>query len=99
MPNVTNIPAPRADFIDPRTGLLSREWYRFFLNLFNLTGAGTSDTSLVDVQVGPPVYDTSGDIRALEQQAELSSLLAIAIPQSDKIAKYNRTLQWLTMGH
>jgi hypothetical protein len=53
-PNVTNIPAPRVPIIDERTGLLSREWYRFFFNLFNLTGAGDNWTSLQDLQVGPP---------------------------------------------
>ena len=53
--NITNIPSSRVDFIDPRTGLMSREWYRFFLNLFNLTGAGNNPTSLDDLQVGPPV--------------------------------------------
>ena len=52
--NVTSIPAPRTPLTDPNTGLLSREWYRFFLNLFNLTGAGSSPTSLTDLQVGPP---------------------------------------------
>ena len=40
--NITNIPSSRVDFIDPRTGLMSREWYRFFLNLFNLTGSGSN---------------------------------------------------------
>ncbi len=52
--NITNIPAPRTPLTDPVTGLLSREWYRFFLNLFDLTGAGSSPTSLTDLQVGPP---------------------------------------------
>ena len=52
--NITNIPSARVDFIDPRTGLMSREWYRFFLNLFNLTGAGNNPTSLDDLQIGPP---------------------------------------------
>jgi hypothetical protein len=52
--NVTNIPAPRTPLTDPVTGLLSREWYRFFLNLFNLTGAGTNPTTLEDLQIGPP---------------------------------------------
>jgi hypothetical protein len=52
--NITNIPSSRTDIIDPRTGLMSREWYRFFLNLFNLTGAGNNPTSLDDLQVGPP---------------------------------------------
>lgn len=57
MVNQTNIPAPRVAFIDERTGLMSREWYRFFLNLFTLTGSGTTDVSLDDVQVAPPAID------------------------------------------
>ena len=52
--NITNIPAPRTPLTDPVTGLLSREWYRFFLNLFNLTGGGTNPISLEDLQLGPP---------------------------------------------
>lgn len=59
--NITNIPSNRVDFIDPRTGLVSREWYRFFLNLFNLAGAGGNQTSLDDLQIGPPPSaDTGG---------------------------------------
>lgn len=57
--NVTNIPSNRVDFIDPRTGLVSREWYRFFVNLFNLSGAGGNQTSLDDLQVGPPPQPVS----------------------------------------
>jgi len=52
--NITNITPPRVPIIDQRTGLISREWYRFFLNLFNLTGAGANNTSLTDLQLGPP---------------------------------------------
>jgi hypothetical protein len=52
--NTTNITPPRVPLIDERTGLISREWYRFFLNLFTLTGSGTNQTSLVDLQLGPP---------------------------------------------
>jgi hypothetical protein len=52
--NITTIPAPRTPLIDPNTGLLAREWYRFFLNLFDLTGQGTNPTSLEDIQKGPP---------------------------------------------
>ncbi len=57
MLNITNIPAPRVDFIDPRTGLMSREWYRFFLNLFTLTGTGGNQVSLDELQFGPPNND------------------------------------------
>jgi hypothetical protein len=52
--NTTNITPPRVPLIDERTGLISREWYRFFLNLFTLTGSGTNVTSLTDLQLGPP---------------------------------------------
>ena len=55
--NVTTIPAPRTPVTDPATGLLSREWYRFFLNLFNLTGAGNNPISLEELQYGPPNND------------------------------------------
>ena len=57
MPNITQIPAPRVPVIDEKTGLMSREWYRFFINLFNLTGDGTNTISLTDLQVGPPALD------------------------------------------
>ena len=56
-PNITNIPAPRVPIIDERTGLMSREWYRFFLNLFTLTGSGGDTITLQDVQLGPPGAD------------------------------------------
>jgi hypothetical protein len=52
--NVTSIPAPRVPVIDERTGLMSREWYRFFINIFTLTGSGASTETLQDLQVGPP---------------------------------------------
>ena len=54
MLNVTQIPALRVPFIDPNTGLISREWYRFLLNLFTLTGSGNNQITLDDIQVGPP---------------------------------------------
>lgn len=72
--NITNIPAPRVEFIDPRTGLMSREWYRFFFNLFNLTGGGSNDTSLSDLQIGPPVYDLSGQIAQVSDNAQLAAM-------------------------
>ena len=52
--NVTNIPAPRVPVIDERTGLMSREWYRFFVNIFTLTGSGSNIETLQDLQLGPP---------------------------------------------
>ena len=53
MPNITSITPPRVPLTDPRTGLITREWYRFFVNLFTLTGNGTTDVSLQDLQLAP----------------------------------------------
>lgn len=58
--NITNLPSSRVEFIDPRTGLMSREWYRFFLNLFTLTGGGNNQTSLDDLQLAPPFTPSTG---------------------------------------
>ena len=51
--NITQIPAPRVPFIDERTGLLSREWFRFLNNQYQLTGGGTTSTSIADLEVTP----------------------------------------------
>ena len=40
----TNIPAPRVGFIDPRTGLMALEWYRFFFQQFEQVGGGAGLT-------------------------------------------------------
>lgn len=53
MPNVTTIPAPRVPVIDMQTGLMSREWYRFFMNLYTLTSSGDNDTTLSDMLLAP----------------------------------------------
>lgn len=64
MSNITSIPAPRVPFIDDRTGLISREWYRFFLNLFVLTGSGTTDASWTDLQLTPSDQPVVVDVDA-----------------------------------
>ena len=53
MSNTTNIPAPRVPFIDPRTSTISREWFRFLNNQFQLTGGGTTAISLADLELAP----------------------------------------------
>lgn len=68
MPNITNIPAARVEVIDQRTGLMSREWYRFFLNLFQLTGGGSSDITLQDLQLAPPAGENTLEIEALRNE-------------------------------
>jgi hypothetical protein len=38
---LTQIPAPRVPLIDERTGLVTREWFRFFNNIYVVTGGNT----------------------------------------------------------
>ena len=56
MPDITQIMPPRVPLVDQRTGLISREWYRFFFNQFEKVGS--SSESLEDVQLGPVETDT-----------------------------------------
>lgn len=92
--NISNITPPRVDLIDPRTGLISREWYRFFLNLFQLTGSGQNTTSLTDLQLGPPAPQQEDltnvivDVTGLEKQPSQESAL-------DQIAELEKQINGL----
>lgn len=93
--NLTNITPPRVPLTDSRTGLISREWYRFFLNLFQLAGGGQNTTSLTDLQLGPPspqqedLTDIIIDISGLQSQPTQES----AIEQIAELQKQVEALQ------
>lgn len=55
------IPASRVPLVDPDTGLVNRDWYRFLANLYTLSGQGSNAVSLSDLQVGPPDYQDIDD--------------------------------------
>lgn len=42
---LTNIPASRVPITEIRGGTVTREWYRFFFNLFNAAGAGQANSA------------------------------------------------------
>jgi hypothetical protein len=44
--NPTQITPPRVDFIDQRSGAISREWYRFFLSLLTATQTNQDEIEL-----------------------------------------------------
>lgn len=70
MLNVTNIPAPRVPLLDQRTGLMAREWYLFFLNLFDITGAGSNVASVSDLQGAPANAGSVDMIAGLQSQID-----------------------------
>jgi hypothetical protein len=79
------------------TGTITREWYRFFFNLFQLTGGGTNDITLDDLQLGPSsqiandseiakefddvVSTASSFLGELQQQIDLLSQEIGSMPQ------------------
>ena len=43
--NPTQITAPRVHLVDPATGLISREWFRFLNAIYEQLGGGTGAAS------------------------------------------------------
>ena len=69
--NITQIPAPRVPFLDERTGLVSREWFRFLNNQYVLTGGGTTATTIADLEITPALAaNTEDEIAVLQSQID-----------------------------
>ena len=94
MLNITQIPAPRVPFLDERTGTISREWYRFLLNLFVLTGNGQNQFSLTDLQLGP-VAQTDP---TTQTQVDGLGLTPTASTQESQIAELQKQVQALAVA-
>jgi len=61
-PNITQITAPRVALLDPKTGLMSREWYRFFYNLYEITGGGNGITPVTSGGTGLSTIPSYGQL-------------------------------------
>ena len=59
--SITQIPAPRTPVIDETTGLLSREWFRWFNNINNITGGGLGVIAVINGGTGQSTY-TNGQL-------------------------------------
>lgn len=46
-PNITKIPASRVPLLNPTTGLISHEWFRFFNNIYTITGGTTQGVAQI----------------------------------------------------
>ena len=82
--NITNLTPPRVQLADPVTGLVTREWFRFFESLFRLTGSGQNDFTLQDVQIGP---DAGTDMGLAVLQTEIQSL-ALVPPHTPQLVRH-----------
>jgi len=82
--NITNITPPRVPMVDPTTGLVSREWFRFFQSLFQLTGSGQNDFTLQDLQIGP---DSDAASLAAVLQTEIQNL-SVSPPYTPQLVRH-----------
>ena len=77
--NITQIPAPRVELIDPRTGLMSREWFRFFNNVYSIVGANLGIVQIPNGGTGLSSYPTNGQLligNTAGQKYDLKTLTA-----------------------
>jgi hypothetical protein len=98
MLNITLIPADRVPFIDPNTGLVSRAWYRFLLNLFELTGEGDNPISLTDLMVGPTAATAESQIAEIQKAIQGLALTPLAPSISDTLTVVLKRLEDLEVG-
>jgi len=61
-PNATQITPPRVNIIDPQTGYVSREWYRWFYSIYNVIGAGTGIVPVSGGGTGISTIPTDGQL-------------------------------------
>jgi len=63
MPNLnTQITPPRVPLTDERTGAVSREWYRWLYNIYNITGGALGITPVVNGGTGLGTIPTNGQL-------------------------------------
>jgi hypothetical protein len=86
--NVTQLPAQRVPLVDEQMpGLVSRDWYRFFQRLFELTNAGSNATTITDLELAP-TNDFSfalAEIRNTIQSLSLEPITPEPVPVSNSL--------------
>ena len=76
--NITQIPAPRVEFVDPKTGLISRQWFRYFNNVNTIIGGGDGIIAVINGGTGFASYAV-GDILYANTTTSLAKLPDVAL--------------------
>lgn len=77
-PTLTNIPASRVPITNDANSIVSREWYRFFFNLFNSAGSGEANSNVTEQSVAP-IYTPHVDLKRYGSFYDTSTQTAAAI--------------------
>jgi hypothetical protein len=89
--NITIIPQPRVPIVDENTGYVTREWYRYFTNLFVLTGAGSSPTTIPDLQT-----EIDDAVQQALDAAALTGLAPLVEPPAQNLIGNNPNAELLS---
>ena len=60
--NTSQITPPRVPIMDERTNSVSREWYRWFYNIYTITGGGLGITPVINGGTGLGTIPTNGQL-------------------------------------
>jgi len=82
-PTTPIITPPRVPLVDPRTGLISRAWYLFFLSLNNATTAIIDDSG-VTFSAESTIASVEAELQTLAQFAETQPPV-VALPAPDAL--------------
>lgn len=73
-PNITKIPSARVALVDENTNLISREWFRFFNNIYIISGGSTQ--GIVQIANGGTGASTAAQARAALGAGTVSRVIA-----------------------
>lgn len=90
----TQIPAPRVSIIDPRTGLMSREWFRFFVNLYGLADRTQTDPGVEELKLTPSSSILESDLAVVQQAIQSLGVT----PQINDFAYIEQQIQSLALN-
>jgi hypothetical protein len=62
MLNITRIPAPRVMLVDPQTGIVSDQWFRFLNNIYTIVGSNLGVVQIVNGGTGLSTVPTNGQL-------------------------------------
>lgn len=62
MLNITRIPAPRVMLVDPQTGIVSDQWFRFLNNIYTIVGANLGIIQIVNGGTGLGTMPANGQL-------------------------------------
>ena len=83
-PNVPILTPPRVPLVDPRTGLINRAWYLFFLSLNNVATGVVNSTDSIGPDSASLIASLEAALQAVNQELQT---LPPAVDLSDELAK------------